>query len=1014
MRSKVVASGLSIVLGLAGVSAILQGRAFANGFPEVAAAQSVEARKAEALRLLQQGIQQYQSKQTDAALQSILQSLSIYREIRDRKSEGLVLLLLGTYDNNPARQAKKFEYLEQALVIARELKERENEGIILAMLGASYSSLENRVKALEYLEPALVIARERKDQKLAQIILGSLGLAYISLRNYDRAVEYLESSLVIARELKDGNSEMMILPQLGTAYSYIGDMTNAIKYLEPGLSLAREKQDKSGEILALIGLGNSNLSLDRYEKSIEYYQQSLTIARVEKNQLLELLALGGLGGAYANLGNYDKAIEFHEQSLTIARESKNRLMEGYGLNNLGSLYATLGDYPRAIDNQKKGLAIMQEIKSRQSEGIVLSSLGSTHYSTGNYDESMKYYQQSLEISREFRDKSLELRSLGGIGIAYFGLKNYTKGIEYQEQSLVASRIAKSTTGEGYALGHLGQNNQGLGNYTKAIDYYRQGLTLAKEINYPEGQRLALDRMASAWKAQKKPELAITFYKQSVNIAESLRKNVRKLPREAQEIYTSSIASTYRVLADLLLTQGRSREAQSILELLKVQEASGYEKAQETNSSIVQLPLHPIETQALQAFEKTIASKQPLTAETLNPIEQPLTQNRDRITQDMNAMPIAIGNPQAVLKANPNALLIQNLVINDKLWVLWTNASGNTKAIVVPNVKQTQLDETVKTFRSQIGDPRSNLNTLKATSTQLYNWLIPTELQAELKNNPKQQLLFSLDHVTRYIPVAALYDGNQYLAQRYTLSNLITVDIDVRDRLSPDGSAPTILGLGTTQAYPGFSELPNVKAELKAIVKDNTDLGIYPGKIQLDNAFTANSLSQNLDPYRVLHIATHGSFNPKSITASFLLLGNGDRLPITSIASLKNLTNTHLVVLSACETGLSGAGQDGTEISGIGGYFLRRGAKSVLASLWSVNDASTALLMQQFYQNLSQSKLTKAQSLQKVQQDFISGKFTAKEATTIRAVRPYIEGQAPPDSFVHPYFWAPFTLTGNPN
>jgi CHAT domain-containing protein len=385
---------------------------------------------------------------------------------------------------------------------------------------------------------------------------------------------------------------------------------------------------------------------------------------------------------------------------------------------------------------------------------------------------------------------------------------------------------------------------------------------------------------------------------------------------------------------------------------------------------------------------------------------------------MNAMPIAIGNPQALLKANPNAILIQNLVVNDKLWVLWTNASGNTKAILVPNVTQKQLNETVKTFRGQIGTPNSNLNALKATSTQIYNWLIPTELQTELKNNPKQQLLFSLDHVTRYIPIAALYDGKDYLAQRHTLSNLITTDTDTIDRLSLNGQPPTILGLGTSKAYGKFSALDNVPAELNAIVKDNANnnanLGLYPGKIQLNEAFTATSLTQNLDNYRVLHIATHGSFNPKSITASYLLLGNGEKLPITSIASLTNLNTTHLVVLSACETGLSGVGQDGTEISGISGYFLRRGAKSVLASLWSVNDASTALLMQQFYKTLSETKLTKAEALQKVQQDFISGKFTAKEASTLRGVRVFIEGQAPPDSFAHPYFWAPFTLTGNPN
>ncbi len=577
------------------------------------------------------------------------------------------------------------------------------------------------------------------------------------------------------------------------------------------------------------------------------------------------------------------------------------------------------------------------------------------------------------------------------------------------------RAVGDRAGEAYTLTNIGAIYSNLGKKPQALEYYNQALLIWRAVGDRNGEAVTFANISYLLNPQQ-PDVAIVFYKQSVNLYESLRQDIRKLPRETQEAYTSSVAKTYRSLADILLTQGRTQEAQSILELLKVQELRGYGKDQDTISSPVHFPLHPSESQAIQAFEKTIASKK-LTLATLNTIAQPLTQNRDRITQDMNNMPITIGNPQAVLKANPNAVLIQNLVVGDKIWVLWTNASGNTKAILVPNVTQKQLDETVETFRKQIGSPYSNLNQFKATSTQLYNWLIPPELQAELKTNPKQHLIFSLDHVTRYIPVAALFDGQRYLAQRYTLSNLITTDSDMSDRLSLNGKSPTILALGTTNAFPpNFSALPNVAAELTAIVKDGSDRGIYPGKIRLNAAFNANSLRENLDQFRVLHIATHGSFNPKSITASFLLLGDGNRLPITDIASLTNLNNTHLVVLSACETGLSGSASDGTEISGISGYFLRRGAKSVLASLWSVNDASTALLMQQFYQNLSQNKLTKAEALQKVQQAFIAGKLTAKEAnaldraTLIPKVVP--PGSVAPTNFSHPFYWAPFILIGN--
>ncbi len=710
----------------------------------------------------------------------------------------------------------------------------------------------------------------------------------------------------------------------------------------------------------------------------------------------------------------EAALQTLQQALQIYREIHDSQGEGRAIGNLGSVYAKLGNDVRAIDYQEQSLAIAREIKDRLGEGTALGNLGLAYGALGDYGKAIDYQEQSLAIARKIKDRLGEGTALGNLGLAYGALGNYGKAIDYQEQSLAIAREIKNRLGEGTALGNLGLVYYALGNYPKAIEYHEQGLAIAREIGNQESEAGVLNNIGLILTKQKQLELAIVFYKQSVNAYESIRQNIRKLPRETQDIHTSSVEGTYRRLADLLLTQGRTQEAQAILELRKVQELRGYGKDQETNASPVQFPLHPLESQALQAFEQTIAAKA-LSLETLKTIGQPLSQNRDRIIQESNNTPSAIGNPQAVLQANPNALLIQNLVVGDKFWVIWTNASGKTTAIVVPNITQAQLTTIVQDFRQQIGSPYSNLDQLKATSNQLYNWLIPPQLQAELVKNPKQHLIFSLDQVTRYIPVAVLFDGNQYLAQRYTLSNLITIASDTTDRLSLNGQTPTILALGTSKAFPPtFSALPNVPAELSVIVQDGNNKGIYPGKIRLGAAFTANSLRDNREPFRVLHIATHGSFNPKNITASFLLLGDGNHLPIGEIAFLTNLNTIHLIVLSACETGLSSSTQNGTEI-GISGYFLSRGAKAVIASLWSVNDASTSLMMQQFYQQLATGKTTKAEALQVVQQQFIAGKFTANEAPSQATL--IVKGSPPTrqsanGDFSHPFYWAPFILIGN--
>ena len=1006
MRSKFLASTLAIGLGLAApvVSAI--------GFPDVVIAQTVEEKKKEADSLMKKGWKLFQSDQFDAAFQDWKQALKFYQESKDRRGEGYALGGLGLYYQALKNYLEAVKYYEQFLEVSRELKDRSAEGATLGNLGDVYGDLGNYSKAIEYQEQSLAIARELKDRSAEAPVLSSLGNTYSLIGNYSKAIDYYEQHLLISRKLKDRLEEGSALINLGSLYHELGDYSKAVEYQEKGLSTIRELKNIFREETALRNLGITYRSLGNYSKAIVYLEQSLAIARKLKNRSGEGITLGGLGTVYQLLNKYPQAIEYQEQSLAISRELKERRVEGKALGNLGNTYYSLGNYSKAISYHEESLEIDRETQDQRGEGSSLGNLGTVYQTLGNYPKAIEYQEKQLAISRKIKDRSGEGTALGNLGAVYKALGNYPKAIEYQETSLAIKREIKNRKGEGASLGNLGLIYASLKNYTKATEYYSQTLAIAREIKDRDSEYAVLTNVAVTLKKQNQFNLAIVFYKQSVNVAESIRADLRQLSREAQERYTSTVANTYRNLSDLLLTQGRTREAQAILDLLKVQESSNYDEQQQTS---IQFLLHPLEIQTWKHIEQ-----QQFSIKTLELLGNRLKQNRDRITQDMNNQSIAIGNPNKLLNAKPNSLLIQNLVVGDKLWVIWTNAKGETKTIVQA-IPQKELTETVDRLRQALSTSSSDLNQLKATSQQLYNWLIPPALQTELAQNPNLHLFFSLDHVTRYIPIAALYDGKQYLIQKHTLSNLITTETDMSDRFSPADRPANILALGTSNAVGGFNALPNVESELYAIVKtQNSDKGIYPGTIQLNEAFTANSL-RTTNSHRVLHIATHGSFNPKTINASYLLLGNGDKLPITEIANLTTLSDKHLVVLSACETGLSGNSPDGTEISGISSYFLRRGAKSVLASLWLVNDPATALLMKNFYTQLSQPNTSKAIALQTVQKQFLDRTLTDKDAKAIvrgasgspnRGVRRYREGQPPPNSFEHPYYWAPFILVGN--
>lgn len=377
--------------------------------------------------------------------------------------------------------------------------------------------------------------------------------------------------------------------------------------------------------------------------------------------------------------------------------------------------------------------------------------------------------------------------------------------------------------------------------------------------------------------------------------------------------------------------------------------------------------------------------------------------------------------QSIVEAQPGTLLAYPFVTDEKLWLLWASAGGVLGSTEVPTIGREKLLNAVQEFRALIVKPNDPdaIQKLCQISQQLYQWLI-APLEPALESKQIQHLVFSLDSTTRYLPMSALFDGQQYLIQRYTVATVLNASLTVMDDHLPQSAQATpVLAMGVSQGFPNFPALTHVPDELKTILQ------VYPGEQFMNQAFNEQTLSDNLKGQKIVHIATHADFQAANPKNSFLLLDNGEQYPIRQIQFLRDLGKVHLVVLSACETALSETDPDGKEILGISAYFTGgpSKAKAVLASLWQVNDASTSLLMQQFYQNLATRNMTKAKALQQAQRSLIQKAKSATEQTedkqsdrsdcTSVDYRPG-PGQTAPISRdrSHPYYWAPFILIGN--
>jgi CHAT domain-containing protein len=264
--------------------------------------------------------------------------------------------------------------------------------------------------------------------------------------------------------------------------------------------------------------------------------------------------------------------------------------------------------------------------------------------------------------------------------------------------------------------------------------------------------------------------------------------------------------------------------------------------------------------------------------------------------------------------------------------------------------------------------------------KIYDLLI-RPMEADLAATQLTTLLFINDGALRKVPMAALHDGKEFLIQKYPIAIAPSLTLTARKPL--DHSNLEALSLGLTVERSPFAPLTNVATEVTAVNK------ILGGTELLDEAFTLPNLQAQLQKksFPIVHIATHGKFGVDA--ESTFLVGFDQRISIEQIDKLLRFRNgrksVELLTLSACQT----ATGDNRSALGIAGVAVRAGVESALATLWYINDEATVPLIEEFYTQLRQPNISKAEALRIAQ---------IKMITDV--------------NYNHPAVWSPFVLIGN--
>ncbi|GAC1459995.1 MAG: hypothetical protein NVSMB70_05260 [Chamaesiphon sp.] len=351
--------------------------------------------------------------------------------------------------------------------------------------------------------------------------------------------------------------------------------------------------------------------------------------------------------------------------------------------------------------------------------------------------------------------------------------------------------------------------------------------------------------------------------------------------------------------------------------------------------------------------------------------------------------------------------------NDQLELVVLTAKGFLVRKRVDSATRKQVNDVADAFRQAVSSPISPSDKYLPLAQQLYQWII-SPIESDLQARNIHNLVFIMDAKLRSLPVAALYDGNKFLVQKYSVG--LMPSLSLTDTRYVDIKNSKVLAMGTDH-FIEQEPLPAVPIELSTITQR-----LWPGRELLDQAFTPAALKaqRSQEPFGIVHLGTHAVFAPGELNNSFIQFSDR-KVGLEQVRQLGfNQPPVELLVLSACNTAL---GDRQAEL-GFAGFAAQSGAKSALASLWTVNDVGTLGLMTDFYEQLKQAPI-KAEALRLAQVEMIEGQVrfergylhtpkldVALPPIVLDRVKASLQ-ESDSSDLSHPYYWSAFTMVGNP-
>jgi CHAT domain-containing protein/predicted negative regulator of RcsB-dependent stress response len=802
------------------------------------------------------------------------------------------------------------------------------------------------------------------------------GLLLYQNGNFAAAAQQWKQAANQSQQNKLPIQEALALNYLTLAYQELGQNEAAQTALNRGLTLVTpDSQASKNTVLArlLNTQGSLQLSQGKATAALESWQKAEKVYR-------QLNDLAGTAGSLINQAQAEQSLGYFSRARSTLTQSEQLIAQQPDVNlrlamalNLGQMLTQVGEFDRAKATLTAAQSIAQANHLNHQTAALFMQQGNLAYAQQQLPEALDAYQQVLKygdrpetqtkanlnrlhiliaqrqwseaqalastLAQFLSQQPPSYQTLGQrlqLAESQIALRLATQAPSTQaiaqglNQAIQQARQTQDLRLESFAVGYLGRLYESTQQWADAEAVTHEALNLAMKANADESCYRWKWQLGRILKAQGKTEPALVFYREAVDLLQSLRRDLVSVGSDLQYGFREQVEPVYREYVDLLLQPRNGQTA--TLEAIKT----------------AQQAIESLRVAELSYF---------LRSSCLEDRRRPLTQ-----------------------LMHPETALLYPIVLDDRIVTLLNLPDGSVQMITRP-VLSKQVEATVAQLRTALEKPYTAPEA-KELGQELYRWLVePAE--ALLQQQKIKTLVFVPDSELINVPLAALYDGKQFLLERYGVAIAPSLQL-----ISPEPKplTPTrsiVAGLSLERG--GFPPLAFVPSELKAIVQK------LPGSLLLNEQFTSRAIANAVEnsAVTVLHFATHGQFS-SNVDQTFILAWDK---PI-NLYDLKDLIEKRqqpfrkaidLLVLSACET----AAGDKRASLGLAGVAVQAGTRSTIATLWSVDDESSSLFMETFYAALSQPGTTKAEALRQTQLKLLKD----------------------PD-YRHPFHWAAYVLVGN--